>query len=118
MRGLSISSPERDAPAVATWPRREARAYGAWAIAAVIAITMVRLIWLAVQSADRASTFASAIRITQPVHRDRAEAVAEVVTAREDELREWWRAVARFRSPHVSKCRSSPRHRPPPTRFR
>src|SRR5207253_519097 len=33
-------------------PQREARAYGAWAIAAVISIPMVRLIWLAVQSAD------------------------------------------------------------------
>src|SRR6202023_21783 len=52
MQGLSISSPERDTTAIATWPRATPRAYGAWAIAAVIAITAVRLIWLAVQPAD------------------------------------------------------------------
>ncbi|HZQ66227.1 MAG TPA: threonine synthase [Gaiellaceae bacterium] len=49
---------------------------------------------LAVQPADRAGTFASAIRIADPVHRERAESVAEVVTAAEDEIAEWWRAVA------------------------
>src|SRR5207244_2750583 len=52
MQGLSICSPKRDAPAVATWPRREARAYGDWAGVAITAITAVRLLWLAVQSAD------------------------------------------------------------------
>jgi threonine synthase len=49
---------------------------------------------LAVQSAERASTFASAIRIVEPVHREQAEAVAEVVTVGEAEILEWWRAVA------------------------
>src|SRR5712691_610230 len=34
---------------------------------------------LAVQSAERARTFASAIRIVEPVHREHAEAAAEVV---------------------------------------
>src|SRR5258708_6888429 len=52
MQGLSISSPERDPPAIATRPRHEAHAYGAWATVAVIAITAVRLFWLAVQPAD------------------------------------------------------------------
>jgi threonine synthase len=51
---------------------------------------------LAVQSADRASTFASAIRIVDPVHRERAEAAAEVVTVAEAEILEWWQAVARL----------------------
>jgi threonine synthase len=49
---------------------------------------------LAVQSAERASTFASAIRIVEPVHREQAEAVAEVVTVGEAEILEWWRVVA------------------------
>jgi threonine synthase len=49
---------------------------------------------LAVQPADRSSTFASAIRIVEPVHRDHAETLAEVVTVGEDEIAEWWRAVA------------------------
>ena len=51
---------------------------------------------LAVQSAERATTFASAIRIVEPVHREQAEAAAEVVTVGEEELVEWWRAVARL----------------------
>jgi 4-amino-4-deoxy-L-arabinose transferase-like glycosyltransferase len=34
------------------WARRERRAYGGWALAAVAAITAVRLLWLAVQPAD------------------------------------------------------------------
>ena len=52
MQGLSISSPERDTTAIATWPRATPRAYGAWTIVAVIAITAIRVLWLAVQSAD------------------------------------------------------------------
>ena len=51
---------------------------------------------LAVQSAERASTFASAIRIVHPVHRERAEETAEVATVAEAEILEWWRAVARL----------------------
>ena len=51
---------------------------------------------LAVQSAERASTFASAIRIVEPVHREQVEAAAEVVTVGEEELVEWWRAIARL----------------------
>jgi threonine synthase len=50
---------------------------------------------LAVQSARRPETFASAIRIVRPVHREQAEAVAEVVTVADGEILEWWRAVAR-----------------------
>jgi threonine synthase len=50
---------------------------------------------LAVQSAERPRTFASAIRIVEPVHREPAEAAAEVVTVAEEELLAWWRAVAR-----------------------
>jgi threonine synthase len=50
---------------------------------------------LSVQTAERASTFASAIRIVEPVHREQVEAAAEIVTVDEDELLEWWRAVAR-----------------------
>ena len=51
---------------------------------------------LAVQAAERARTFATAIRIVEPVHRARAEAVAEVVTVSEDALFEWWQAAARL----------------------
>ena len=51
---------------------------------------------LAVQSAQRAETFASAIRIVEPVHREQADAAAEVVTVTDDEVLEWWRAVARL----------------------
>jgi threonine synthase len=51
---------------------------------------------LAVQSGQRAETFASAIRIVEPVHRERAEAAAEVVTVADAEILEWWRAVARL----------------------
>ncbi len=50
---------------------------------------------LAVQPADRAATFATAIRIVAPVHSEQAEARAEVVTVGEDEIAEWWRTVAR-----------------------
>jgi threonine synthase len=50
---------------------------------------------LAVQSAERPSTFASAIRIVEPVHRERAEAAAEVVTVSDEDVLEWWRSVAR-----------------------
>ena len=39
---------------------------------------------------------ASAIRIVDPVHREQAEALAEVVTVTDDELLEWWRATARL----------------------
>jgi 4-amino-4-deoxy-L-arabinose transferase-like glycosyltransferase len=52
MQGLSISSAEREPSSVATWPRVAPRAYGAWTVMAVIAITAVRLLWLAVQPAD------------------------------------------------------------------
>jgi threonine synthase len=51
---------------------------------------------LSVQTADRASTFASAIRIVEPVHRKEIEDAVELVTVTEDELREWWRAVGRL----------------------
>ncbi len=50
---------------------------------------------LAVQSGQRADTLASAIRIVDPVHREQAEAVAEVVTVTDDEIVEWWSAIAR-----------------------
>jgi threonine synthase len=51
---------------------------------------------LSVQAARRADTAASAIRIIEPVHREQAEALAEVVTVTDDELYEWWRATARL----------------------
>jgi threonine synthase len=51
---------------------------------------------LSVQAAQRSDTLATAIRIADPVHRAQAEAVAEVVTVSEEELVEWWRAVARL----------------------
>jgi threonine synthase len=51
---------------------------------------------LAVESAARPTTVGSAIRIVTPVHRDEAEPVAEVVTVGDDELLEWWAAIARL----------------------
>jgi threonine synthase len=51
---------------------------------------------LAVQSGQRAGTIASAIRIIEPVHREQAEAAAEVVTVADDEIVEWWSAIARL----------------------
>jgi threonine synthase len=51
---------------------------------------------LAVQSARRADTEASAIRIVEPVHRPQAEALAEVVTVTDEDLIEWWHAIARL----------------------
>jgi threonine synthase len=51
---------------------------------------------LSVQSDTRATTVATAIRIAEPVHRREAEAVTEVVTVGDEELVEWWRAVARL----------------------
>jgi threonine synthase len=51
---------------------------------------------VSVQSARRVDTVASAIRIVEPVHRAQAEAVTEVATVSDDELVEWWRAVARM----------------------
>ena len=51
---------------------------------------------LAVQSGQRADTLASAIRIIEPVHREQAEAVAEVLTVGDDEIVEWWQAIARL----------------------
>jgi threonine synthase len=51
---------------------------------------------LSVQSAQRADTVASAIRIVEPVHRAQAEEVTEVLTVSDDELVEWWRAIARL----------------------
>jgi len=50
---------------------------------------------LAVETAERAETFASAIRIVEPVHREQAEAAAEVVTVTDGEILDWWRAIAR-----------------------
>src|SRR5712691_7788152 len=50
MRGVTLSSGERSPPVAAGAPT-VARAYGSWALAAVLAITAVRLVWLAVQSA-------------------------------------------------------------------
>jgi threonine synthase len=51
-------------------------------------------------AADRARTFASAIRIADPAHRVEAEAAIErsggtVVPLADEELREWWRAIVR-----------------------
>jgi threonine synthase len=51
---------------------------------------------LSVQSARRSDTVATAIRIAEPVHRAQAEAVTEVLTVPDDELLEWWRAIARL----------------------
>jgi threonine synthase len=51
---------------------------------------------LAVQSGRRADTLATAIRITEPVHREQAEALAEIVTVTDDEIVEWWSAIARL----------------------
>ena len=51
---------------------------------------------LSVQSDTRPDTVATAIRITQPVHREQAEAVTEVVTVTDDALLEWWRAIGRL----------------------
>jgi threonine synthase len=55
---------------------------------------------LPVQAAERARTFASAIRITAPVHSEEVETAlarfgGEVVTVGEDELLDAWRLVAR-----------------------
>ena len=49
-----------------------------------------------VQSGERATTAGSAIRIVDPVHRLQVEAAAEIVTVGDDELLEWWRAIARL----------------------
>jgi threonine synthase len=51
---------------------------------------------LSVQSAQRADTVATAIRIVEPIHRTQAEAVTEVVTVPDGELLEWWRAIGRL----------------------
>ena len=51
---------------------------------------------LSVQSAERATTVGSAIRIVAPVHREQVEAAAEVVTVADAELLEWWSAIARL----------------------
>jgi threonine synthase len=51
---------------------------------------------LAVQSAERATTVGSAIRIVSPVHREQVEAAAEIVTVPDAELLEWWSAIARL----------------------
>jgi threonine synthase len=51
---------------------------------------------LSVQSDTRPETVATAIRITQPVHREQAEAITEVVTVTDDALLEWWRAIGRL----------------------
>jgi threonine synthase len=55
---------------------------------------MPRLI--SVQSARRAQTVATAIRISQPVHREQAEALTEVVTVDDEALIEWWRAIGQL----------------------
>ena len=54
----------------------------------------IRLI--AVEATNRSGTFASAIRIRQPVHRDRVGQVAEIRSVGEDKLLEWWRAIVRL----------------------
>jgi threonine synthase len=51
---------------------------------------------LAVQSGQRPTTVGSAIRIVSPVHREQAEAAAEVVTVGDAELLEWWSAISRL----------------------
>ena len=51
---------------------------------------------LAVQSGRRADTLATAIRITEPVHREQAEALAEIVTVTDEEIVEWWSAIPRL----------------------
>jgi threonine synthase len=51
---------------------------------------------LSVQSAERATTVGSAIRIVAPVHREQVESAAEVVTVGDAELVEWWLAIARL----------------------
>jgi threonine synthase len=49
-----------------------------------------------VQSDKRPETVATAIRISQPVHREQAEAITEVVTVADEALLEWWRAIGRL----------------------
>jgi len=51
---------------------------------------------LSVQSAERATTVGSAIRIVSPVHREQVEAAAEIVTVADAELLEWWSAIVRL----------------------
>jgi threonine synthase len=51
---------------------------------------------LSVQSDKRPETVATAIRISQPVHREQAEAITEVVTLTDDALLEWWRSIGRL----------------------
>jgi threonine synthase len=51
---------------------------------------------LSVQSDKRPETVATAIRISQPVHREQAEAITEVVTITDDALLEWWRSIGRL----------------------
>ena len=52
------------------------------------------------QAAERATTWASAIRIAEPAHAPEVERLVaagrvEVVTLDEEDLREWWRALAK-----------------------
>ena len=61
---------------------------------AEVGVTRPRM--LAVQAGERATTVGSAIRIVLPVHREEAEAVAEVVTVDDDQLLEWWSAISRL----------------------
>jgi threonine synthase len=51
---------------------------------------------VSVQSATRAETVASAIRIAAPAHREQAEAAAEVVTVGDDEILRAWRDLAQL----------------------
>ena len=51
---------------------------------------------LSVQADRRPETVATAIRISQPVHREQAEAITEVVTVADEALLEWWRAIGRL----------------------
>jgi threonine synthase len=51
---------------------------------------------VSVQSAQRAATVATAIRISQPVHREQAEVLTEVVTVDDGTLLDWWRAIGRL----------------------
>jgi threonine synthase len=51
---------------------------------------------LSVQSGERATTVGSAIRIVAPVHREEVEGAVEVVTVSDEDLLEWWLAIARL----------------------
>jgi 4-amino-4-deoxy-L-arabinose transferase-like glycosyltransferase len=52
MQGVILSAAEASEASVAAPPRRLARAYGLWAAAAIVGITALRLLWLAVTTAQ------------------------------------------------------------------